>query len=242
MVKVYKNRIFGAGLLFLACAALLAGCAGKSAEPQEKKKEGSATPAAAQAVSGELENPAADGEVVDYEKEKLVALGKYKKIPLSAEDLKDKDYTKEEMAAEQAWEIVIENCEVSEYPEELVKEEFDDQVVRYKDMADLLGSTYEDLLAEFGMDEETLHEVAQYQVKERMVAKTIAARESLELTDDVYKKYLKITMAEDEEYKKEEDLEKLTEAYRSDYSARPKDDMIIAVVKDYVGGQADIEK
>ena len=76
-------------------------------------------------------------------------------------------------------------------------------------------------------------------VKERMIAKTIAAKENLVLDDARYKDYLMQTMMDNEEgednSKSGKPLEELEKEYRNDYGSRPKDDMLILLVQSFIG-------
>ncbi len=213
---------------------VMAGCSGKK---ETGAGQGGQTQAAVQSTkNNELENPSADGVLVDYEKEGLLTLMEYKGIPLSKKDLKDEDLSEEEMAGESAWETVVDGSDVTDYPQSLVDEEYEITKKQYEDMAELLGGTMEDLLQQFGMDEDGLYEVSEDQVKQRMIAKTIAYREKIELDEDTYisslREYMEI---EEGEEKTKEELE---EEYVADYGNHPKDDMYIELVKKYIAKEA----
>lgn len=225
-------------LIFVAGLFLLAGCGGRRTEEKGENPGMAASPATVQAVSGELENPSADGKAVDYEKEELLRLGEYKKIELDAEDLENEAYSRKEMAAEIAWEIVVENSEVLQFPEKLVKDEFSDQKRRYEEMAEELEVTTEFLLDCRGIGEESLQKFAEEQVKQRMIAKTIAVKENLDVSEAVYRSCLEDIMEIGKKQAGKKELEELEEEYRQEYSMRPGDDMLIEIVKNYVGSQA----
>ena len=72
-----------------------------------------------------------------------------------------------------------------------------------------------------------------------MLAKTIAKWENIVPDDDTSRKYL-IQLMEYEEDDKES-LEDLLENYREDYGSRPKDDILVAAVKDLISGKAVIK-
>lgn len=163
--------------------------------------------------------------------------GKYKTVNEYKQYLKKKlKKENQETVDEIAWAEMIDTCEVEEYPEDLVKAAQQDLEGQYRNFAKVSGSSYEDLLASLNMDEETVKETAEETVRDRMVAKTIAKRENLTLTDEQYKKYLMETM----EYTEKDNmsLEALISEYKRDYGGRPKDDMLVEVVKDFVGYHA----
>ena len=143
-----------------------------------------------------------------------------------------------EMAGESAWDSVIEDSEVLEYPEGLVEEETVNTQKQYEDYAEVVGASYEDLLEQFGMNEDDLQMVAQDTVKDRLVGKTIMAKENLVLDDASYEKYLREAMEEDDD---ELTLEELEQQYKEGYGNHPKDDMMIYFVQEFVGGKAKTE-
>lgn len=144
-------------------------------------------------------------------------------------------------AGEMAWDTVVEESSVSRYPESMRKEEIENTKTQYKNFAELNGITYEEAMSSFGQDEESLEGIAEDVVKERMIAKTIAARENLVLDDARYKDYLMQTMMDDEEdgdnSKNEKTLEELEKEYKNDYGSRPRDDMLILLVQSFIGGK-----
>lgn len=143
------------------------------------------------------------------------------------------------VAGESAWDTVVSESKVSRYPDSLLKEEIKNTKSQYKNFAELQGITYEEALSSFGQDEESLEGIAEDMVKERMIAKTIAAKENLVLDDARYKDYLMQTMMDNEEgednSKSGKSLEELEKEYRNDYGSRPKDDMLILLVQSFIG-------
>ena len=69
-----------------------------------------------------------------------------------------------------------------------------------------------------------------------MVAKSIAVKEHLVLSDEQYRQYLmdEVSPSDDEELS----LEDLEKRYAKDNSVYPRDDMLIRLVKEFVGKQA----
>lgn len=145
------------------------------------------------------------------------------------------------VAGVEAWATLVEECEVSRIPDALVDEEFENTKAQYKNYAEMEGITYEEAMAMYGQDEDSLKGAAEDTVKERMIAKTIAVKEKLILDDAQYKQFLTETMMDDEEgeedSKNEKTLEELVQEYKNDYGSRPKDDMLILLVQTFIGGK-----
>lgn len=170
--------------------------------------------------------------------------GKYPSVEKYMAHVKEelrKENESASIAGEMAWDTVVEESSVSRYPESMRKEEIENTKTQYKNFAELNGITYEEAMSSFGQDEESLEGIAEDVVKERMIAKTIAARENLVLDDARYKEYLMQIMMDDEEdgdnSKNEKTLEELEKEYKNDYGSRPRDDMLILLVQSFIGGK-----
>ncbi len=214
-------------------AMILTGCSG-----EKKGADDSSMTASPAAVSEESEGVSdTDGALIDYEKTGSLTLGKYQGIELKKKDLQDEDLTEEQMAAELAWDSVVSDSDAAEVQQSLIDEEYENTKMQYENMAEMFGTTLEDTMAQFGMDEEGLEEISRDQVVLRMIAKTIMVKENLTLSDEDYIKYLQGFMDESGVSTKEE----LEELYKNDYGTRPKDDMYIELVRDYVGSKAEIK-
>ena len=107
----------------------------------------------------------------------------------------------------------------------------------YKNFAELSGTTVEDLLESFGMGEDGISEIAQDTVADYMIAKTIAAREGITLDDTYYMQTLRELLGY-EEGDEEKSLEELEKEYKKDQGSRPKDDVLVERVREYVGEQS----
>lgn len=177
------------------------------------------------------------GRFDDYYADKF-SKGKYptveKYVAAVKTDLEEQN-AKPENSGETAWETLMEESDVFTYPDGLVEEEVEITKKQYEEFADLQGITYEEMLESFSMDEDSLTEIAEDMVKERLVAKTIAAREGLVLDDAACRDYLMETM----EYTEDngETLDDLLKEYREGYGTHPKDDMLIQHVKAYIGAK-----
>lgn len=170
--------------------------------------------------------------------------GKYPSVEKYMAHVKEelrKENESASIAGEMAWDTVVEESSVSRYPKSMRKEEIENTKTQYKNFAELNGITYEEAMSSFGQDEESLEGIAEDVVKERMIAKTIAARENLVLDDARYKEYLMQIMMDDEEdgdnSKNEKTLEELEKGYKNDYGSRPRDDMLILLVQSFIGGK-----
>lgn len=116
------------------------------------------------------------------------------------------------------WQKVLENTEVSKYPDGEVEELIDSATKQYKSAAEYMGMEFEDYLEQIGTTaeefEKQIEDMARENVKQTMALKAIAKKEKLELSDEEYEKQLeKIVEAsgyEDvdalKEAEKEEDL------------------------------------
>ncbi len=116
-----------------------------------------------------------------------------------------------------AWQIVLENTEVKEYPEGEVEEYSDSLIQQYKDAAEYYGMEYEDFVQEqMGYAPEDFEAevkvVAQESVKNKMAVEAIAEKEKIELTDEAYEEQVK-TMAEEYGY---ENADAMKEAFDED--------------------------
>ena len=212
---------------------MLTGCSGEI-----KRASDSSMTASSSAVSEERGGVSdTDGTLIDYEKIGALTLGKYQGIELKKKDLQDEDLTEEQMAAELAWDRVVSDSDASEVQQSLIDEEYKNTKMQYESMAEMLGTTLEDTMSQFGVDEEGMEEISRDQVVLRMIAKTIMVKENLTLSDEDYIKYLQGFMDESGVSTKEE----LEELYKNDYGTRPKDDMYIELVRDYVGSKAEIK-
>ena len=124
-----------------------------------------------------------------------------------------------------------------------------------------------ELLESFGMDEDGLEEIANETVTDIMIAKTIAAKEGITMDDEYYKKALSEILGSEESDDDDEDageasgdaqeraeggasqdageeaetprtLEELETEFIESMGSRPRDEMLIERVKDFVGEHA----
>lgn len=139
---------------------------------------------------------------------------------------------------ELVWDEVRDNAEIKSVPKQMLERAKTDVTYMYTNFAELSGVEVDDLLAEFGMDEDGLDEVANDTVADVMVAKTIAAKEGVTMDDAFYDQALREALGYEESDEQPDTLEKLEADYKESTGSRPRDDMLIERVKDFVGENA----
>lgn len=202
------------GMLFIA--AIVVAVLFLSKQTKEKETQiPSPTPAAVAAD---------DGKLLDYEKEGIVTLADYKSFKETGDPADTDDW--EQMV----WDDYLAECKVTAYPDELLSGAVDETRMQYESFAAVNDMTYEELLESYGMDENTVNEVAKDTVKSRLVAKTIAYREGFSPSDDDKVTYLMKVMDYDEGDK--DSLENLLKDYSENYGSRPMDDVYVEMAKE----------
>ena len=164
---------------------------------------------------------------------KTATKGKYKTTKEYEEKLK-KDIIKENEDAklDTAWEQIKDATELSTVPEAVQTLAEEDTMLMYEQFAELQGASVAELLEQFGMTEDDIPELATDLAKERMIAKTIASIEGITMDDSYYKAKLLEAVGDDEA--EETTIEELEKAYKETQSSRPKDDMLIQKVKEFI--------
>ena len=113
-------------------------------------------------------------------------------------------------------EKVLENTEVTKYPDDEVKKITDDAVKQYKEAAQYQNIEFKDYLEQNGVSEEQfnkqIEDAAKDRVKQTLVFNAIAEKEKLELTDEVYEEQLE-NLARSNGF---EDVDALKEAAEED--------------------------
>ncbi len=164
--------------------------------------------------------------------------GKYKTIDEYYEyekqlQLKDNQENKGDLV----WDSLKEETEINSVSETMLSRTTEDVTNMYKNFAELSGTTVEELLESFGMGEDGIGEIAQDTVADQMIAKTIAAREGITLEDTYYKQTLWELLGY-EEGDDEKTLDELEKEYKENQGSRPKDDVLVERVREYVGEQS----
>lgn len=151
-------------------------------------------------------------------------------------DLEEQSLDSYDTTLEQnAWQVVLENTEVKEYPEGEVEEYSDSLIQQYKEAAEYYGMEYEDFVQEqMGYAPEDFEAevkaVAQESVKNKMAVEAIAEKEKIELTDEVYEEQVK-TMAEEYGY---ENADAMKEAFDEDtLKQQALSNLVMAFVKEH---------
>ena len=171
-----------------------------------------------------------DGELIDYEAEGTIKLGDYSnpKSLIAAEDLTEKN-TDDPLGL--LWDTYLETCEINSYPKNLLAEATKDAEFQLESFAEASEMSVEEVAESYGMDDSTISDNAKDDVTSRMVAKTIALRENLTLTDDDLKAKLIEIMEYDD---KNATLETVMKDYVATESVRPRDDAYVLLVKNYL--------
>lgn len=166
--------------------------------------------------------------------------GKYKTEKEYYEYAKEKEKKQNiEGLGDTIWDEYLEKCDVKKYPKGSKKQAYADLKMQYKGIAKFSGSSYEEVIAGLGMSDDDVKSLAEDEVKGRMVAKTIAVKENLSLSDEQYRKYLEEEVSvEDENSVEDMKLADMEKDYKENTSAYPRDDMLIKLVKEYIGKKA----
>lgn len=174
--------------------------------------------------------------------------GKYKTVQTYFEYEKENQLAENRSSkGELVWDSLKENVEVKSAPEKMTARAMEDITNMYTNFAQLSDTTVEDLLAQFGMEEDGIEEIANDTVIDQMIAKTIAAKEGITMDDVYYEAKLKEILGlnekpeeggVDEETAAAMTLESLEQEYRDTMGSRPKDDMLIERVREYIGEQS----
>ena len=150
---------------------------------------------------------------------------------------------------ELVWDELREGVKVKSVPEKMLASASEDVTKMYTNFAELSGMDVNELLQSFGMDEDGLEEIANETVIDIMIAKTIASKEGITMDDEYYKNALTEMLGEEESDESEEEsreagedtprtLEEMEEEYKESMGSRPRDEMLIERVKDFVGEHA----
>lgn len=134
--------------------------------------------------------PELNDEFVKKVSEKSKTVDEYKK---EVKELLEKDaedaYAYSIEAA--AWEKVLENTEITKYPEKKTQEMKDNWITQYKSVAEAYGMEYDEYIQEqMGVDaeefEKQIETVVKEVLKEKMAVEAIADKEKIKLDDKTY--------------------------------------------------------
>ena len=131
------------------------------------------------------------------------------------------------------WEDLLKECNVKKYPAGSRKQAYKDQKRSYQVFAKVSGQSYEEFIGALGQTDEDIQSSADDQVKARMTAKTIAIKEGLTLSDADYERFLLAFLEPEEE--EDKTLKAMEKRYLEEQSCYPRDDMLIELVKEYLG-------
>lgn len=168
---------------------------------------------------------------------KAMSKNKYPTVKEYFEYMKVKEEKENrETVGDTVWDELVEKCEVKEYPEGSKKQAYKDLKRSYQGFAEASGITYDEFIGDLGYTEQDVRSMANDNVRDRMIAKTIAVKENLKLTDEQYEAYLLEYVDPEEEADKT--LKAMEKAYWEQESSYPRDDMLIELVKEYIGKTA----
>lgn len=158
------------------------------------------------------------------------------------------DYVRQELynenvenLADDVWYEVTENVEIKKYHRGELKNAEEETIKSYESFAEMSGYTVDELLSQFGMTEDDVDDIAKEAAVEKMVAKTIAAKENLTLDDETYKNMLLEALEYEDGEEQGKTLEDMEKDYLAMYEMNPKDGMLQEYVMQYILSLANIE-
>lgn len=160
--------------------------------------------------------------------ETVEAYYEYAKVKEKADNVKN--------AGETVWDDFAATCKVEKYPEGSQEQAYKDQKRSYKNFAEESGMTYEQFIGELQYSDEDVHSMATDTVRDRMIAKTIAKKENLTMTDEEYERLLFNELAPSED--EDKTLKAMEKRFKESNSCYPRDDMLVNYVKKYIGEHA----
>jgi len=136
--------------------------------------------------------PELNDEFVASVSEEATTVDEYKKEVKKALEESNKQTAEEELE-KGVWEALMENTEVTKYPDDLIDENVESINSTYQQMAEYYGMEWEDFLSSMmGMTveqyEDQLNETAKTSVKGLLALELIAEKEKLEPSEDEYQK------------------------------------------------------
>lgn len=138
--------------------------------------------------------PELSDEFVQAVSKKSKTVDEYKK-EMKEKLAKEAEENYQAQLGDSAWQAVIDNTEVSKYPEDELKKMNDDIISRYKEMAEQNNMEYDAFIeANTGADVETfenqVNEISKSSLMQTMVTKAIADKEKITLDDKTYEAQL----------------------------------------------------
>ncbi len=163
-----------------------------------------------------------------------ISNGEYQTVEDYKEYMKEYLYEENmEYKPDTYWDTLLEEVEVTDVDEGEYNKAVKEATDMYANFEDASGESVEDM----GMDDQT-EEIAYDVAVERMIAKTVAKIENLEMSDDFYHDALYKEL-DDEEFA-DMSTQELEDEYWSAYATDPKDDMLVYFVKDYLAETAEV--
>lgn len=145
-----------------------------------------------------------------------------------------------ESLADNIWEEVLENTELKKYHRGELKAATEETEKSYANFAEFSGESLDSILESLGMTEDDLDDVAKDAALEKMVAKTIAVKENITLSDEEYRNLLIEYMEYENGEEQTKTIEEMEADYETGYGENPKDAMLRENVKNHVKEWAQI--
>lgn len=145
----------------------------------------------------------------------------------------------EEQKAEYVWSEVMDGSVVINYPETLLQASSQEVLQGYYDMAEVYGTTREEIFPAFGYTDEQefvngdLPELAQDTAKEYLVSQAIAQKEGISYTQEEYEEF------REEEYSYQDGAYDTMEEFEADRKAYLENQMLLRRVKDWLAERAE---
>lgn len=138
----------------------------------------------------------------------------------------------EDSKADLAWEQVVANATVNKYPSDMV--ELSAKIIRqgYQDMADMSGTTIDDIMSQWDTTEEDFVQMAKEEVDEFLIALAIAKKENITLSDDEYQSAL------EEDYSYYEDGYDSMEEFEKEMGDYVRYEATVSKVTEWIGDSA----
>lgn len=143
-------------------------------------------------------------------------------------------------SADDVWSEVIDKVSMKKYHSGEVANATAENRKSYENFAQMSGYSLEELLESFGMTEDDIEEVGKDMALERMVAKTIAAKENLVLDDSTYQQLIIDYMEYEDGQGDNLTLPELEQDFEESYAESPKDSMLVEYVKQYLLSNATV--
>lgn len=183
-----------------------------------------------------------DAILPDYNDEFVSAVTNYHSVKEYNAYLTEKlTEENEEDKVENAWAVVLEKSEIDDgdYPESVLKQQRQEILQGYYDLAKINGSTRDEVFQQFGCADEQdfidteLDDLAKDGAKDILVSEAIAVKENIYYTEQEYKSLL------NQDYEDNKDMYKNKEEYEKKNKAYLENTALMEAVKSFIDKNAD---